>query len=141
MRELLSDALTRWRFNMLLLGAFAGIAFFLAMIGIYGVISYTVAERTHEIGIRMALGARRSSILWMILRHGTLLLAGGTLIGLAGVAIMGHILRGFIYGVEPGDKGILFAVVTLVCSVGLMAAWRPAHRAASINPTQALRSE
>ena len=141
MRDLLSDSLVRWRFNMLLLGAFAGIALVLATVGIYGVISYTVAQRTHEIGIRMALGAGRASVVWIVLRQAGVLLAGGTVTGLAGAAVMSRVLKGFIYGVAPGDAGVLFAVAGLMCSVGLIAAWKPARRAAKIDPMQALRSE
>ncbi len=141
MRELLSDALERWRFNMLLLIAFASIALFLAAVGIYGVISYTVAQRTHEIGLRMALGADRTSILQMVLKEAGLLLAGGTIFGLCGIALMGRIMNGFLYGVTVGNPVILGGVVSLICSVGLIAAWRPARRAASIDPARALRSE
>jgi predicted permease len=141
MRELLSDAIGRWRFNMLLLVAFAGIALFLAAVGIYGVISYTVAQRTHEIGVRMALGAGRASVLWMVLKEGGFLLGGGTIFGLCGITLMSRILKGFLYGVTVGNPVILAGVVGLICSVGLIAAWRPACRAASIDPVQALCSE
>jgi putative ABC transport system permease protein len=141
MRELLSDALGRWRFNMLLLVAFAGIALFLAAVGVYGVISYTVAQRTHEIGVRMALGAGRVSVLWMVLKEGGFLLGGGTIFGLCGITLMSRILKGFLYGVTVANPVILAGVVGLICSVGLIAAWRPACRAVSIDPVQALRSE
>ena len=141
MRELLSDALGRWRFNMLLLVAFAGIALFLAAVGIYGVISYTVAQRTHEIGVRMALGAGRASILRMVLKEGGFLLGGGTIFGLCGITLMSRILNEFLYGITVGNPLILAGVVSLICSVGLIAAWRPACRAASIDPVQALRGE
>ena len=129
MRELLSDALERWRFNMLLLIAFASIALFLAAVGIYGVISYTVAQRTHEIGVRMALGAGRSSVLWMVLKEGGFLVGGGTIFGLCGIALMSRVLKGFLYGVTVGNPVILGGVVGLICLVGLIAAWRPACRA------------
>jgi putative ABC transport system permease protein len=141
MRVLLSDAIGRWRFNMLLLVAFAGIALFLAAVGIYGVISYTVSQRTHEIGVRMALGAGRTSVLWMVLKEGGLLLGGATIFGLCGITLMSRILKGFLYGVTAGNPLILAGAVGLICSVGLAAAWRPAWRAASIDPVQALRSE
>jgi predicted permease len=141
MRELLSDAIERWRFNMLLLSTFASIALFLAAVGVYGVISYTVAQRTHEIGVRMALGASRSSVLLMVLKEGGFLLAGGTIFGLCGIAVISRIMNGFLYGVTVGNPVILAGVVSLICAVGLIAAWRPACRAASIDPVRALRSE
>jgi putative ABC transport system permease protein len=141
MRELLSDALGRWRFNMVLLVAFAGTALLLAAVGIFGVISYTVAQRTQEIGVRMALGADRASVLWMVIKEGAFLLAVGTIFGLCGIMLMSRVLKGFLYGVTVGNPVILAGGVVLICSVGLSAAWRPACRAASIDPAQALRSE
>ena len=114
MRELLSDALERWRFNMLLLIAFASIALFLAAVGIYGVISYTVAQRTHEIGVRMALGAGRSSVLWMVLKENGFLVGGGTIFGLCGIALISRVLKGFLYGVTVGNPVILAGVVGLI---------------------------
>jgi predicted permease len=141
MRELLSGSLLRWRFNMLLLGAFAVIALLLAAIGLYGVISYTVTQRTREIGIRMALGAGRASVLGMVLRQASLLLAAGTLSGLAGVAMLSRVLKGFIYGVTPGNAGVLVSVAALMFATGVIAAWKPARRAASVDPMRALRAE
>lgn len=141
MRDLLSSSLARWRFNMLLVASFAGIALLLAAIGIYGVISCAVTQRTQEIGIRIALGARRASVLWLVLRQASFLLGSGALAGLAGVCILGRVLRGFIYGVSLGDASVLFTVTGLLCAVGLTAAWRPARRAASIDPIRALRGD
>jgi putative ABC transport system permease protein len=141
MRELLSGSLLRWRFNMLLLGTFAGIALLLAAIGLYGVISYTVTQRTREIGIRIALGAARGSVLRMVLRQAGILIAAGTLTGFSGVALLSRVLKGFIYGVTPGNAGVLIAVALLMFTVGVIAAWKPARRAASIDPMQALRAE
>jgi ABC-type antimicrobial peptide transport system permease subunit len=126
---------------MMLVGAFAAIALLLAALGIYGVISYAVTQRTQEIGIRIALGAGRASVLWMVLRQAGLLLAIGAVAGLAGVAATGRLLKGFIFGVAATDAGVLIAVTAVLCAVGLIAAWRPARRAASIDPMQALRGE
>ena len=89
----------------------------------------------------MALGAGRASVLWMVLMEGGFLLGGGTIFGLCGIALMSRLLKGFLYGVTVGNPVILAGVVVLICSVGLIAAWRPACRAASIDPVQALRTE
>jgi predicted permease len=141
LRDLISGSLVRWRFNMLLVGIFAGIALVLAAVGIYGVIGYAVTQRTQEIGIRIALGARRASVLWMVLRQAAILLGCGAIAGLIGICIMGRVLKGFIYGVSLADARVLFAVTGLLCAVGLTAAWRPARRASSIDPMRALRGE
>ena len=141
LRDLLADSLESWRFNMLLVGAFAGLALLLAAVGIYGVISYAVAQRTTEIGIRIALGAGRGRVEWMVLRQAGVLLGAGAVVGLAGLAGMGRLLKGFIYGVSFTDAGVLIGLTALLCSVGLLAAWRPARRAASVDPMQALRGE
>jgi len=141
LRDLLSDSLARWLFNMLLVGAFACIALLLAAIGIYGVISYAVTQRTQEIGVRIALGAGRASVLWMVIRQAGVLLGIGALVGVAGVAAMGRILKGFLYGVTVSDAGVLLGVTALLFAVGLVAAWTPARRAAAIDPVRALRNE
>ena len=89
----------------------------------------------------MALGAGRASILRMVLKEGGFLLGGGTIFGLCGITLMSRILNEFLYGITVGNPLILAGVVSLICSVGLIAAWRPACRAASIDPVQALRGE
>jgi putative ABC transport system permease protein len=141
LRDLLADSLSRWRFNMLLVGAFAGIALLLAAIGIYGVISYAVAQRTQEIGIRIALGASPGAVSWMVIRQAATMLGVGVALGIAGVAGAGRLLQRFIYGVAFTDAGVVAAVTCLLVAVGLVAAWRPAQRAASIDPMRALRGE
>jgi putative ABC transport system permease protein len=141
LNDLISSSLARWRFNMLLVGTFAGIALLLAAVGIYGVISYAVTQRTQEIGIRIALGARRGAVFGMVLRQAILLVGSGAAAGLAGVSVLGRVLKGFVYGVSTGNPSVLFAVTGLLSAVGLMAAWKPAHRAAQLNPVEALRGE
>ena len=141
MADLLATALLRWRFNMLLLGVFAGIALLLAAIGLHGVISYTVSERTSEIGVRMALGAGRASVVVLVMRQAGVLIGLGVIAGLGGVMLIGRILKGFLYGVTTADATILASVTALMLAVGALAAWRPAYRAASVDPVRALRSE
>jgi putative ABC transport system permease protein len=141
MEALLSQALERWRFNMVLLGAFAAIALALAGIGIFGVVSYSVAQRTQEIGIRMALGARRSAVLGLILQRSMVLVCAGTAIGVCGALLGARLLRSLLYGVTPNDPTILTAVSILLVIVGFIACWLPGRRASAIDPIKALRSE
>jgi predicted permease len=141
MTELLSDALARWRFNMLLLGAFASIALALAAIGIYGLMSHSVAQRTQEIGIRMALGAKRGKVLALIVGRGMTLAGAGALLGVGAALLLMRLMRSLLFGVSPADPAILFAVSLLLVLVALAACVFPARRAASIDPMQALRNE
>jgi len=123
------------------MAAFAMVAVALAWIGVYGLVAYSVARRTREIGVRMALGASRSAVLRMMLRESAVLAAGGLVAGIAVAAAAGRLLRGLLYGVDPGDPQLLaLAVLVMLTAVGL-AAWWPARRAARIQPMQALRVE
>jgi ABC-type antimicrobial peptide transport system permease subunit len=124
-----------------ILAAFGVLALLLAAVGIYGVMSYVVAGRTREIGLRMALGAQTADVLRLILRQGMLLALIGTVIGLA-IGFGGtRLLKTLLYGVSAADP-ITFAAVTLLLgSVTLLACWLPAHRATKVNPMIALRAE
>jgi putative ABC transport system permease protein len=120
---------------------FALTALLLAGLGIYGTISYLVSERTHEIGIRLALGAKRSEIMRMILRQGLALAVAGAALGLVGALIVSHLMAGLLFGVTPTDP-LTFVVVTLVLTaVALAASYIPAMRAMRVNPLVALRYE
>ena len=120
---------------------FALTAMLLAGLGIYGTISYLVNERTHEIGIRLALGATRTKILGMILRQGLELAIAGAALGLVGALIVSHLMAGLLYGVSPTDL-LTFAGVTLVLTaVALAACYIPAQRAMRVDPAIALRGE
>jgi putative ABC transport system permease protein len=141
MAELLSLQLALPRFAMVLLGSFAALALLLTVIGLYGVIAYSVARRTREIGLRFALGAQRAGVLGMILRDASVLLAAGIAIGLAGALFLDPILAKMLFGTGPRDPFILAAVCSLVALAGLLAAYLPASRAAAIEPMQALRTE
>jgi putative ABC transport system permease protein len=127
------------RFYMVLAAGFAAIALILAAVGIYGMIAYTVASRTHEIGIRMALGAHRGSVLRLVLKRGLLLAFGGTLLGLAGSLALTRLLSSVLYSVRPHDPLTLAAVVLVLNGAALLACYVPARRATRIDPVEALR--
>jgi predicted permease len=141
METLIADTLAERRFSMLLLGAFAGIALLLATIGIYGVISYLVSQRTREVGIRLALGARTEDVLKLVAGRGALLALGGVAIGLAGALAATQALSKMLFGVRPTDPLTYFAVALVLSSVSALASYLPARRAAAIDPMVALRYE
>ncbi len=124
-----------------LLSAFAGLAFVLATIGLYGVIAYSAARRLREIGVRLALGAQRADIRALILGHGLRLLSLGLAVGLAGALTVSRLLRSFLFGVNAVDPAIYFAVTLLLSLAALLACWLPARRAARIDPIITLRAE
>jgi putative ABC transport system permease protein len=137
----LSRSIGQRRFTMLLLGLFAAVALLLGAIGIHGVLSYGVSQRRREIGIRMALGARASDLVGMVMRQGLGLAGAGLALGLAGAFGLSRFLGSQLYGVAPTDPATFAAVATLLGIVALAATIAPAHRAASIDPLVTLRSE
>jgi putative ABC transport system permease protein len=141
MSELLSLQFSQSRFVMILLGAFAGLALILTVVGLYGVMAYSVSRRTREIGVRLALGAQRSAVLAMVLRDAAILLLAGIGIGAMTSLVSTPMLRSMLYGATPRDPLVLAVVCISVAFAGLLAAYIPAFRAASVDPTQALRSE
>ncbi len=141
MNEVLAASVSRQRFNMLLLVVFAGLAAILAAVGIYGVMSYAVAQRTHEIGVRIAIGAQRGDVLRLVLRQGLMLAAGGAALGLAGAVALTHLMEALLYGVKPTDPWTFATVTALLMAVALFAAYLPALRATRVDPMEALRYE
>jgi predicted permease len=139
--EALSASLAARRFLMEMVACFAATALLLAALGIYGVISYIVAERTRDIGIRLALGAQRENILEMVLRQGLGLAISGAAVGLVGALIASHLMAGLLYGVRPTDPLTFVGVTLLLTFVALAACYIPARRAMRINPLIALRYE
>jgi len=129
------------RFNMMLLGCFSGVAMILAAIGIYGVIAYSVAQRTKEIGIRMALGAQKIDMLTMILRQSFTVIGIGLLAGLLGGLAVTRLMSSLLYGVSPTDLSIYAIVTALLSAAALVATWFPARRAMAVDPMVALRYE
>jgi putative ABC transport system permease protein len=127
--------------HMALLTAFAGLALFLASIGLYGVLSYLVAQRTREIGVRIALGASRGSVVRSVIGRGAALTGVGLGIGLAAAWAGTRVMQGLLYGVSAGDPATFASVVALLAVIALLACWLPARRAASVDPLVALRAE
>jgi putative ABC transport system permease protein len=139
--DAVSASLDQRRFSMDIVAAFAVTALLLAALGIYGVISYIVSERTREIGIRLALGANRGTILNMVLRQGLELAIAGAALGLAGSAIVSHLMAGLLYGVSPTDLPTFAGVTLVLTAVALVACYIPARRAVQVDPLVALRYE
>ena len=141
MEELLARSVSQRRFNLLLLAFFAGVALLLASVGIYGVMSYSVEQRAHEIGVRIALGARTADVLRLLLGHGMKLVATGVAIGLAGAFALTRLISTLLFGVRATDP-LTFAVIALsLALVSLAACWIPARRATKLDPLVALRRE
>jgi predicted permease len=140
MAERVGNANSQSRFSAVLLAIFAAVALALAVMGIYGVMSFGVVQRTREIGIRMALGAERGQVLGMVVGEGIRLAATGGIIGVVAALAMTRVLRTLLYEVAPSDPVTYVAVVLVIAVAVLMASWIPARRAASVEPTEALRS-
>jgi len=141
MVRLVASSVARPRFYAVLLGVFAGVAGLLAAIGVYGVLAYAVVQRTQEIGIRMALGARRGQVLALVLRKGVLLMAIGIGLGLVGAAAGTRLLHGMLFGITPLDPKTFMAVSLMFGLVATFACYVPAHRATKVDPMVALRNE
>ncbi len=141
MDSLIEASIARERMSMLVLVVFAGIALTLASVGLYGVVSHGVTERTHEIGVRMALGAESGHVLGLVVRQGLSAAAVGAAIGLAGAAALSQSMKGLLFGVEPTDPMTFAVVITTLLLVTIVACYLPARRATRVDPTQALRAE
>ncbi len=139
--QIVSDSMTNTNYQAFLLGALAALALVLAAVGTYGVMSFVVTARTNEIGIRMALGAGRGQVLWMVLRQGLAVTAAGIAMGIAGTLALTSLLEDMLYGVKPGDPLTLAAVCGVMAIVALAACAIPAMRATRVDPSVALRYE
>ena len=129
------------RMGAALLSIFGGLALMLAMIGVYGVMSYSVTQRAQEIGIRMALGAQAGDVLFLVLRQGMALAAGGAAAGVVLALAFGHVVSALLFGVSGRDPLTLVSVTALLAAIALLACYLPARRAARVDPLVALRDE
>jgi ABC-type antimicrobial peptide transport system permease subunit len=141
LQDTLSKSLNEQRFLMLLLGLFAALAIALAAIGVHGVLSCTVAQRTREIGIRMALGASAREVIGLVILRGATFAAVGLLVGLGLALAFARLISGLLYGVKPTDAATLAGVVLTCAVVAALSLWLPVRRAVSIDPLVALRQE
>jgi len=141
MQEAVDENVFNQRLGLYLTGTFAGLAVLMVMAGLYGVLAQLVSYRRHEIGIRMALGATRTSVAQIVLRQGTVLIGLGLAVGVVLALAMGQLVRSFLYQVQPTDLWTYAAVSVSLLAVGAVASLLPARRAASIQPMQALREE
>ncbi len=139
--EVISGTVSRPRFNSLLLGIFAGLAVILTSIGLYGVISYSAAQRTHEIGIRMALGAEKHDVLWLVVRQGLSLALAGVAIGVIAALLLARLISSLLFGVKSTDPLTFIGVSFLLLAITLLAGYIPARRASKVDPVVALRYE
>ena len=141
MEEVVARSMAERRFALEILGFFGIVALLLAAIGIYGVMAYTFSRRTHEIGIRMALGAQRRDIMRLAVGEGMTLVAFGLGVGIVGAALLSRYLRSMLYEVKPSDPLTFLAIVALLAFVALLACLVPAQRATQVDPLVALREE
>jgi ABC-type antimicrobial peptide transport system permease subunit len=141
LQDFVTDDLARPRFTMALIGGFAVAALLLAAVGLYGVVAFGVAQRTREIGVRVALGARHGDVLRAVFRRGMLLVGTGLVIGIAGALALGRLVASLLYEVTPDDPAILSFVCAFLAVVAAVATWLPARRVLAVDPVVALKVE
>ena len=141
MDEIVVRSTARESFNMLLLTIFGGVALVLAAIGIYGLMAYSVQQRTQEMGIRMALGADRATIRKLVVWHGMRLAVVGVILGIGASFGLTRLIASFLFGVKSWDPAVFITVPLILSAVALLAVWLPASRASKLDPMKALRVE
>jgi putative ABC transport system permease protein len=141
MDRLVASSLAARRFSMFLLAVFAGVALLLSAVGIYGVMAYSIEQRTHEVGIRMALGARGRDVLWMVLRQGMVLAGIGLVAGVVAALALTRVMSSMLFSVSATDPVTFATVAVILATVALAACVIPARRATRVDPMRALRHE
>jgi ABC-type antimicrobial peptide transport system permease subunit len=141
MEDLVSQSIARQNFNMLLLTIFGAIALLLAAVGVYGIMSYSVEQATHDISVRLALGADRRDIFSLVVGHGMKLTAAGLLAGTAAAFAASRLLAKMLYGVKPNDPATYAAVIAVLATIALLACYLPARRAMRVDPVNALKQD
>jgi putative ABC transport system permease protein len=141
MTDVVDATLSTPRFTGVLLGTFAALALVLSAIGIYGVLSYVVSQRSREIGIRVAIGAQRSQVITLVLRNGLSLALTGVIIGVALAAWAAQLMRGLLYDIRPGDPATFIVVAVILSAVAVLASFVPAWRASRVDPVAVLKGE
>jgi len=141
MQEVYGQSLARQSFTLVMLGIAGSMALALGIIGIYGVISYAILQRTREIGIRMALGAQRKTVKWMFVRSALTLTIGGIAIGLVASTLLVQLMKTLLFGIHPLDPITFAAVPFVLVAAAALASYLPAARAAAVNPVDALKTE
>jgi putative ABC transport system permease protein len=139
MTEIVGRGVSRERFALVLMGAFAGVSLMLAALGLYGVLAYTVRQRTPEIGIRMALGATPAQVRALVLRQAAFVVGAGLVVGTAGALVLGRWLSSMVFEISPSDPRILLATALLLTITGVISAWLPARRASRMAPGIAIQ--
>jgi ABC-type antimicrobial peptide transport system permease subunit len=141
MESVFAESIRRPRLLAQLLGTFAGLALLLAAVGTYGVVSYMVTQRRREIGIRIALGAARSSVIALVMKQGLQATIIGVIVGLAGAFGVSGLMASLLFGVEPTDAATMSAVIATITIVATIACWLPAWRASRVDPNVVLRTD
>ena len=141
MEKTVADSISNKRFTMTLLGVFALLALLLASIGIYGVLSYMVGQRSKEIGVRMALGAQKFDVLRMVLKDGARMTLAGIVLGLVGALGLTRLMGSMLYGIKPTDPLTFISVAALLAAIAMLACYVPARRAMKVDPMEALRHQ
>jgi putative ABC transport system permease protein len=141
MDQVKAESLSEDRYTMVLFASFAAVALLLAAVGIYGLMAYAVSQRTQEIGVRLALGAGKHGVIWLILKEASLLAVIGLGLGFAGAVLVGRTMYSTLYRVSAMDFSVIVSVAVMLFLTALFASFLPAHRAASIDPMEALRTE